>query len=165
MKTLKLNRSIAIVLMTGFGSFDANSLLLAEVQTDVFATERTLIPEGDVAYKIGKPKISSGEKDGKAWARLTLPLECIDKAVLADLGVDKISTRREFFLDLTENNTLASGTNQNVELGRTFEAAGLYGESASLAQLEGRSVIGKTVQRTSDAGNSYNEVTKLAAFE
>lgn len=158
-------RSIRIALAAGFGSFDASSLLLAEVQTEDFATSRTLIPEGEPMYKIGKPKITSGEKDGKTWARLTLPLDCIDQSVLSELGVEKIGARYEFFLDLNENGTLASGINQNVALGQAFEAAGLYGETASIAQFEGRSVLGRTKIKVGESGNQYNEVSKLAKPE
>jgi hypothetical protein len=165
MKQSLLSTSLKIALMTGFGAFDANALLMAEVQTDDFATERTLIPEGEPMFKIGKPKINSGEKDGKQWARLTLPLECIDQDVLSELGVEKIGARYEFFLDLTENNTLASGVNQNVALGQAFEAAGLYGGEAAISQFEGRSVRGRVKIKTGDSGVAYNEVSKIIAAD
>lgn len=165
MKQSLIATSIKLVLMTGFGSFDPNALLMAEVQTDDFATERTLIPEGEPLFKIGKPKINHGEKDGKTWARLTLPLECIDQSVLSELGVEKIGARFEFFLDLTEGGTLASGVNQNVALGQAFEAAGLYGGEAAISQFEGRSVRGRVKIKTGDSGNQYNEVSKIIAAD
>lgn len=165
MKKSLLSTSLQMALMTGFGAFDANALLMAEVQTDDFATERTLIPEGEPMFRIGKPKINNGEKDGKTWARLTLPLECIDQDVLSELGVEKIGARYEFFLDLTENNTLASGVNQNVALGQAFEAAGLYGGEAAISQFEGRSVRGRVKIKTGDSGVAYNEVSKIIAAD
>lgn len=165
MKINTLNTAIKLALMTGFGAFDANALLMAEVQTEDFATSRTLIPEGEPIFKIGKPKINSGEKDGKTWARLTLPLDCVDKEVLSELGVEKIGARYEFFLDLTENGTLASGVNQNVALGQAFEAAGLYGGEAAISQFEGRTVRGRVKIKVGDSGNQYNEVSKIIAVD
>lgn len=165
MKVSMLNSAVRVALLTGFGGFDPNALLMAEVQTDNFDTQRTLIPEGEVLFKIGKPKLNHGEKDNKTWARLTLPLECIDQSVLSELGVDKIGARYEFFLDLTENNTLATGTNQNVALGQAFEAAGLYGGEAAISQFEGRSVLGRVKIKVGDSGNQYNEVSKIVAPE
>jgi hypothetical protein len=157
-----MKRTLLMTAISGF-AFDAASLLSVELDTSEFDVERVLIPEGDVEYRIGKPKISSGEKEGRAWAQITLPLECTDVAVLQELNVEKISTRTQFFLDLDENNRLAKGTNLNINLGRAFEAAGLHGESASIAQLEGKIVIGATKQKRADSGVSYNEVVRLAA--
>lgn len=161
MKKSMLASSMLLTSAAGY-AFDAASLLSVELNTEEFDIERTLIPEGDWEYRIGKPKISSGEKDGKPWAQLTLPLECIDQEVLKELNVEKISTRTQFFLDLDENGRLAKGTNMNIALGRAFEAAGLRGEEATILQLEGRVVIGSTKQKKAESGAEYNEVNRLA---
>lgn len=146
-------------------AFDAQSLLAVELNTEDFDVTRTLIPEGDWQYRIGKPKVTSGEKDGKKWAQLTLPLECIDQEVLSELNVEKIGTRTQFFLDLDENDRLAKGTNMNINLGKAFAAAGLRGESASMLNLEGQVVIGKTIQKSNESGAEWNDVVALVAVE
>lgn len=146
-------------------AFDAASLLSVELNTEDFDVERTLIPEGEWQYRIGKVKVNSGEKDGKPWAQLNIPLECIDTEVLTELNVEKIGARTQFFLDLDENGRLAKGTNMNVNLGRAFDAAGLRGESANILALEGRVVIGRTIQKTADSGAQYNDVVALAKVE
>lgn len=160
MKTLK--NSFRLTMIAGL-AFDANSLLAVELDTSEFDLERTLIPEDEVEYRIGKPKINAGEKDGKPWAQLVLPLECIDPEILKELGVEKISTRTQFFLDLDEDGRLAKGPNSNVNLAKAFQAAGLYGSEATIAQFESKLVLGKTKQKISDAGVRYNEVTALAS--
>jgi hypothetical protein len=159
------NASLLRLALTAGLAFDANSILAVEMDTSELELERTLIPEGEHQYRIGKPKINSGEKDGKPWAQLSLPLECVDSEVLSELGVEKISSRTQFFLDLDEDGRLAKGTNANINLAKAFQAAGLYGGEATIMQMEGKVVIGKTKQRTSDAGVAYNEVTSLAAVD
>lgn len=146
-------------------TFDASSILAAEVNTEDFDIERTLIPEGDWRYRIGKPKITSGTKDGRDWAQVTLPLDCVDDEVLKELNVEKIGSRVQFFLDLDENNKLAKGPNMNIHLGRAFAAAGLRGEEASILNLEGRIVLGNTKQKKSESGAEYNDVVNLAPVE
>ena len=88
-----------------------------------------------------------------------------DANELSNLGVDKIGARYETFLDLDENNMLASGANQNLNLGKLFEACGLRGGSATINQLEGRTVIGAVKIKRSEAGNEYNEVSRVVAPE
>lgn len=144
--------------------FDPNQLLNVEIQTSALQTERVLIPEGEWRYEIGKPDIASGDKNGKIWARVRLPMKLVDKAVLSDMNVEKASSRFEFFLDLDDNGALLTGTNENVILGQAFAAAGLHGEEATISQLEGRTVIGLTKEKSSENG-SWNEVTKMSAID
>lgn len=160
----KIANALHFAMIAGL-AFDAASLLAVEMDTSEFDLERTLIPEGEHEYRIGKPKINSGEKDGKPWAQVALPLELVDSNILSELGVEKLSTRTQFFLDLDEDGRLAKGTNQNINLAKAFNAAGLYGSEATIAQLESKVVIGKTKQKTSDAGVPYNDVTALAPRE
>jgi hypothetical protein len=155
------------MILTAFSTmaFDAASLLSAEMDTSELEINRVLIPEGEWIYRIGKPKISSGQKDGRDWAQLNLPLECVDQDILTELNVEKIGTRNQFFLDLDENGRLAKGTNVNINLGRAFKAAGLHGEMASIANLEGRLIRGNTKQRRSDSGAEYNDVVAMTSSE
>lgn len=164
MKTFKNQSALTLTLMPGFGAFDANSLLNVELSTAEFATARTLISEGEFQYKTGKPKISGGEKDGKPWARLTLPLELADQNELSRIGVERIGARYETFLDLDENSMLATGVNQNINLGNLFSACGLYGQDATIAQLEGRNVIGLTKIAKGET-SEYNTVSKVTAVD
>lgn len=159
-----LRTKISTALLASF-AFDVNSLLAVELDTSEFDLERTLLPEAEIEFRIGKPKINHGEKEGRAWAQLTLPLECVDAAILKELGVEKIGSRTQFFLDLDDDNKLAKGANMNINLAKAFSAAGLYGEEANILALEGRVVIGNTKQRISDNGVQYNEVVALASAE
>jgi hypothetical protein len=162
MKKSNLLSSLYASFMTTY-AFDAASLLSAEMDTSEFDIERTLIPEGDWLYRIGKPKISSGAKDGRDWAQLTLVLDCIDQEVLTEMNVEKIGTRTQFFLDLDEDGRLAKGTNMNIPLGKAFAAAGLHGQEANILALEGQIVRGNTKQSmNSTNGVEYNTVVALA---
>lgn len=145
--------------------FDPTALLHVELNTAEIPTERTLIPEGDHRYIIGKIKIESGEKDGKSWARLVLPLKLDEQAVLDELNVDTLSSSHGFFLDLNDQGGLAVGPNLNVKLGQAYAAASLEGDSVTIMQLEGRQVIGKTLVKTSTNGVEYNEVSVLASLD
>lgn len=164
MKKSKLSLSLSSALIASH-AFDAASLLAVELNTEDFDIDRTLIPEGELEYRIGKPKINSGEKDGRNWAQISLPLELTDTEVLAELGIEKISTRTQFFLDLDEDGKLAKGPNMNINLAKAFNAAGLYGGEANILALEGRLVLGNTKQRRSDNGAEYNEVVALAPVD
>jgi hypothetical protein len=161
---MKQSHILASLLLTTF-AFDANSLLAAEMDTSELDIERTLITEGEWLYRVGKPKINSGNKDGKDWAQVTLPLDCVDQEVLKELNVEKIGTKIQFFLDLDENGRLAKGTNMNINLAKAFVATGLHGESASILNMEGKLVRGNTKQAKADSGAEYNTVVALASDE
>lgn len=165
MKTFQTNKTLLALAFMSTSAFDVSSLLAAEINTEEFDIERTLIPEGDWMFRIGKPKTNSGEKDGKNWVQVILPLECIDQEVLTELGVEKIGTRIQFFLDLDENNMLAKGPNMNIDLGRAFNAAGLRGGEASILNLEGRQVRAQVKQKRADSGAEYNVAVALAPVD
>lgn len=163
-----LLRGIVLTLAQGFGAFNANDLLLAEVQTDDFDTSRTLIPEGEWMFKVGKPTINSGnqKESGKPWAQVNLPLNCIDTSVLAELGVEKIGARHQFFLDLTDEGSLARGPNLNIDLGVAFEATNLRGEEANIMRMEGCSIIARiAIETNSESGKQYNKVKAISQPE
>lgn len=169
MKTFK--KSVLLLALTNAFSvaavskFDPTALLHVELNTEEIPTERTNIPEGEHRYVIGKPKFDSGEKDGKPWARLILPLKLDEPSVLAELELEAISASYSFFIDLNEQGGIAVGPNLNVKLGQLYEACQLAGDSVTIAQVEGKQVIGKTYIKTGTSGNEYNEIGALASID
>lgn len=145
--------------------FDPSNLLNTGLSTDEIPAERTLIPEGEQRFIVGKPKVESGEKDGKVWAKVNLPLILDEPAVLQDLNVAELRSSYSFFLDLTEENMIATGPNKNIRLGQLFQAVGLEGDDITINQVEGRQVIGNVKHRMSDRGVQYDEIAALAAIE
>ncbi|QGH73600.1 MAG: hypothetical protein [Siphoviridae sp. ct7UA22] len=174
MKTL--NKQTALIVMSAMqvslayghagSKFDPTNLLHTGLNTEEIPTERTLTPEGEHRFVIGKPRIESGEKDGKTWVKVNLPLDLDDAGILAELGVARLQSSYSFFLDLTDDNQIATGPNKNVKLGQTYQAAGLTGDEVTIAELEGRQVIGAVRHRLSEKSQTtYDEVTSLAAVE
>lgn len=168
MKNTFTARTVLTALAYGFAGsskFDASNLLHVGLTSDDIATERTLIPEGEHRFVVGKPKIEDGEKEGKIWVKLTLPMSLDEPSILAELNVKELKTSYTFFLDLTEDNLIATGPNKNIRLGQLFAACGLEGDDVSISQVEGKQVIGSVKQRMSDRGNAYDEIAGLAAVE
>lgn len=166
MKNLNLfAASFANAIAFGFAGskFDPSNLLNVGLSTDEIPSERTLIPEGEHRFVIGKPKVESGEKDGKTWVRVNFPMSLDDSAVLAELNVKELKTTYGFFLDITDDGMIATGPNKNIRLGQMFAAAELEGDDVAISQLEGKQVIGSVKQRMSDRGNAYDEIVGLAA--
>lgn len=165
MKNTTIARSILSAIAYGFAGskFDPSNLLNIGLATADIPSERTLIPEGEHRFIVGKPKVDSGEKDGKTWVKLNFPVSLDEPAVLQELNVAELKTTYSFFLDVTEDGLIATGPNKNIRLGQLFAACGLDGDDVSISQVEGRQVIGSVKQRMSDRGNQYDEITGLAA--
>lgn len=147
MKTFKshaLQFAIFAAAMSG-SAFDADALLHTELNTDEIPTDYIPVPAGEFQAEFGKPSISSGEKDGKPWARLAIPCVILDQEVCEEMNVEKPTVRFETFLDLTEAGGLDFATNKNVKLGQAFEAAGLSG-TAAITALEGARILVKVKQ-------------------
>lgn len=165
MKNTTIARSILAAIAYGFAGskFDPSNLLNIGLSTADIPSERTLIPEGEHRFIVGKPKMDNGEKDGKPWFKLNFPMSLDEPSVLQDLNVAELKTTYSFFLDVTEDGMIATGPNKNIRLGQLFAACGLDGDDVSISQVEGRQVIGSVKQRMSDRGNQYDEIAGLAA--
>jgi hypothetical protein len=171
MKTTTIARSLqsAFTFAVAYGfagsKFDPSNLLNVGLSTEEIPSERTLIPEGEQRFVVGKPKIESGEKDGKVWVKINFPMSLDEAGVLDELNVKELRTTYGFFLDLTDDGMIATGPNKNIRLGQMFQATGLEGEDVSINQVEGRQVIGSVKHRMSDRGNQYDEIVGLASVE
>lgn len=146
--------------------FDANALLQTELQIDEIATTFVPIPEGTFPIQFGAPRIESGEKNGRVWARLEAPVSITDPAVAQDMGLAPdvpVKSVYTLFLDIDPvTNSLATGVNKNVRLGQLFAAVGMAG-SAPIADLENRSGLGKFKQRMSDNQRVITELKEILA--
>lgn len=146
--------------------FDPNALLQTELQVDEIATVFVPIPEGTFPIQLGAPKIESGEKNGKVWARLEVPVTITDPAVAQEMGLEpdvQVKSMYTLFLDIDQStNALATGVNKNVRLGQLFAAVGMEG-NAALADLENRSGLGKFKQRISDNQRVITELKEILA--
>ena len=165
---MKTSKTALIVALSGVAGskFDASNLLHVGLSTEEIATERTLIPEGEQRFTIGKPRLESGDKDGKVWVKVMLPLSLAEPAVLAELNVKELRSSYTFFVDLTEDGQLATGPNQNIRLGQAYLAAGLEGDDVSMSQLEGRTILGNVKHSMSQKSSAlYDEVVALAPIE
>ena len=150
-------------------SFDPAALLNAALKTEEIATEFVPIPEGDHPIQFKTPKIESGEKNGKVWARLECPVTITDPQVALDMGIEggaELGGIYTMFLDIDQDTKqLAFGVNKNVKLGQLFEALGMHGEEASIADIEGRNAIANYKHRKSTNGNIISEISKVFAEE
>ena len=149
-------------------SFDANALLHTALQTDEIKTEFVPIPEGDWEVQFKTPKISSGEKDGKIWARLECAVTITDPQVAVDMGMEgqELGSTYQIFLDMDQDTKgLAFGVNKNVRLGQLFEAVGLHGEEASIADIEGKVAIANFKHSKTTNGNVRSEISKGCAAD
>lgn len=148
--------------------FDPNALLNTELQVEEIATEFVPIPEGDWPVRLGAPKVASGEKDGKVWARLEVPLTITDPAVAQDMGLEdgkEVKAMYSIFLDINqETQMLDFGVNKNVRLGQLFAAVGLEGGRA-LTELENTSAIGVFKQKMSENQRVRTEVRELISAD
>lgn len=148
--------------------FDPNALLNTELQVEEIATEFVPIPEGDWPVRLGAPKVASGEKDGKVWARLEVPLTITDPAVAQDMGLEdgkEVKSMYTIFLDINqETQMLDFGVNKNVRLGQLFAAVGLEGGRA-LTELENTTAIGVFKQKMSENQRVRTEVRELIAAD
>ena len=149
-------------------AFDPNALLNTALQTEEIKTEFVPIPEGDWEVQFKQPKISSGEKDGKVWARLECPVTITDPQVAADMGMEgaELGSTYQIFLDIDQDTKgLAFGVNKNIRLGQLFEAVGMHGEEAAIADIEGKVAIANFKQSKTTNGNVRSEITKVFAAD
>lgn len=146
--------------------FDPNAMLQTELQTSDIPTVFVPIPEGTFPIQLGAPKIESGEKNNKVWARLEVPVTITDPAVADEMGLEPgtpVKSMYTLFLDIDQaTNALAIGVNKNVRLGQLFAAVGMKG-NAAIADLENRTALGKFKQRMSENQRPITELKDVLA--
>lgn len=127
-------------------AFDLSALLHADLQTEEISDKYIPIPENDYAIQFKAPKIEGGEKNGRKWGRLELPVTVIDPAVKDDMGIgqdEEVRSQYNIFLDLTDEGLIASGVNKNVALGQLLAALGMKEGEVKLSEIENKTALGR----------------------
>ena len=105
--------------------------------------KRPPIEEGDYLATVGEVKPNSGEKDGRAWVQMILPLQVdVPPDQQAKVGADKITLSDRVFLDVTEQGTLDISVGKNRGMRQYRDATDLNkpGDTFSWRMLQGRMV-------------------------
>ena len=122
--------------------FDADQFL--DVSIDEANTRRPPITAGlDYEAEIGEIKTASGEKDGKSWVSMVVPLKIsVPPDQQERLGTSEITLTDRVFLDLTDSGTLDNGVGKNRGQRQYRDATGLNnpGQPFSWRMLQGRRV-------------------------
>lgn len=142
--------------------FDTDALLEATV-TEANETSFTPIPEGEYTGIIEDVKVRN-PKEGVTFLDIVWNL---DEPELAQrMNRDKVTVRQSVFLDVADGK-IASGPNQNVDLGRVREAVGQNqpGKPWSPAMLRGAGPAKVMVSQRPDKDDPskvYSDVKKVA---
>lgn len=142
--------------------FDTDALLEATV-TEANETSFTPIPEGEYTGIIEDVKVRN-PKEGVTFLDIVWNL---DEPELAQrMNRDKVTVRQSVFLDVADGK-IASGPNQNVDLGRIREAVGQNqpGKPWSPAMLRGAGPAKVMVSQRPDKDDPsriYSDVKKVA---
>lgn len=126
---------------------------------------RFMIDDGDKAITFREITAKKGPNAGASFATMEILCVCLDDAVKAALGRDKVVVPIKMFLDLTEGGTLDTAEGKNVKLGRLRDTLGQNDGSAwSPAFLKGKGpFIGKVTQRSDedDPTIKYAEIVRM----
>jgi hypothetical protein len=146
--------------------FDPN-LLLDSAVTTAFV-KRPPIPAGvELVGTIGKVDIKQGEKDGKPWTRLQIPVEfdlSQNPTVAAQLvGFPKVILLDGVMLDVTDQGMIDQAPGKNGRLRRWRDALGMNqdGVAFSPRSMEGRAVKCRIKQEPYE-GDIYDRVDTVA---
>lgn len=139
--------------------FNADAFLQQTV-TEKMADKRVPVPEGEHLCQIRELSFKDGStQEGKPWVQLTMKAAVLDPNVAQEMGVDEAFLYHRIFLDVTEDQQLATGTNKNVELGKLRTAAGQNGDGEwSLGELQGAEVGFVVEHKMNDSGDPSAQV-------
>ena len=74
----------------------------------------------------------------------------------------ELGSTYQVFLDVDQDTKgLAFGVNKNIRLGQLFEAVGLHGEEAAIADIEGKVAIANFKHSKTTNGNIRSEISKV----
>lgn len=125
-------------------------------------------PSGCYLALIGEPTMSNGEKDGKPWYQVVLPLKIEVPAEQQALGVpSQLTVTMRGFLDLTADGTgLDNGKGKNNFQRMIREATGLNnpGQPFNWMMLTGKPVKVKVNHREYN-GNFFEDVKPTMIFK
>lgn len=131
------------------GAFDPNVFLQAttsepNVKRPPLPIQNPASPDGLYLGVIGEPKVTSGEKDGKVWYSVQVPITVqIPEPLQALMGGRKelVMTDR-VFLDVTPQGTLdnAPGANRGQRNYREATDTNKPGDTFAWARIQGRPI-------------------------
>lgn len=155
-------------------AFDAKAFMEQKVAT-ANATERELVPEGDFRFMIDAGEgwiefdsgtIGKGERAGQPWVKATIRCLLQDEAVKAELGRQKVTVRKQVFVDVDSTGQIATGKGVNVELGQLREALGQNDPKKpwDFSKLEGAGpFLGQVKHQPNDKGGQpYVNIERVA---
>jgi len=122
--------------------FDPNQFL--DVTIDEANTRRPPIAANqDYEAEIGEIKTASGEKDGRKWLQMLVPLKIsVPADQQASLGTDTITLTDRVFIDLTDNGNIdnAVGKNRGQRAYRDATDLNVPGQAFNWRMLQGRRI-------------------------
>jgi len=122
------------------------------------------VPEGEyhaVIERIGEPRLT---QNGSVVLDIYWSIQ--EPELLAKLERDTAVVRQSLWLDVGSDGRLLFGKNKNVQLGRLLKAVGIdRGQPWSFQSLVGRSALITVRHRTTDEGEIYENVTRVASSE
>ena len=146
--------------------FDPN-LLLDSAVTQAFV-KRPPIPAGvELIGSIGEVAITSGEKEGKPWIRLNVPVtfDLSQNAQVAALltGFDKVTLSDGVMLDVTDQGMIDQSPGKNSRLRRWREALDMNqdGVPFSPRAMNGRTVKCR-IKQDFYQGETYDRIDNMA---
>lgn len=150
------------------GNFDPEVFLNATVEGEM-STKYSPIPidEKDTygpAF-VDRVDLRGGESEKGPWVVLDVLWNIQDEELKKTLNRDKVTCRQSIFLDLSPSGAIASGTNQNVKLGKLREAVGQNGpEPWAPSMLVGAGPCEVRISHRPDKNDSdlvYDEVSAV----
>jgi hypothetical protein len=142
--------------------FDATTFLGTSFDQPL-DTKRIPTPEGEYIGQIGMGdkdmEITSGEKDGRPWAKLDLRIYLTDPSgiIKQATGSDKPMIFHSVMLDLTDSGGFDAGKGKNTKVGKLLEAANKLKPGWKLTDLKGATIKVKVGSRVYN-GETYDEV-------
>lgn len=121
------------------GIFNKDTFLNQRVESEG-STQRLLIPAGVHEATITEVDVKDGEKDGRAWAQMSVRYTFESPEVQEAVKKDRANLTDFFFLDLTEMGTLAEGEGINIPLNKLRKATDLNRPGFFPLELVGRRV-------------------------
>lgn len=123
-------------------AFDPSTFLDAQIDTP---DERRLpLPEGVYTAMIGEPSIKTGDKDGKPWASILIPLTIdVPQQVQEEQKLQaQLTLTHRGFMDLTPQGLMDNGPGKNRVRRLYREALGLNkpGEAFNWRMIQGKPV-------------------------
>ncbi len=144
--------------------FDAGLFLNTTVDT-ALQTKSDPIPIGPYRAVIKDLGFRTGSSEKGPWIAMDVSYSLDAPDVATKLNRKELTARQSGFITLDSNGKIASGPNQNVWVGKIFEAVGMNKPGVTIGQLKGAGplqvMIGHRPNKD-DATIVYDEVKSVA---